>query len=586
MNKVPIRADVTIRLAAPFHVGGGKGGSSTSSYLVRDGNGAPYWPGSAFKGKVRHYARLLYEGASADNKCEFEHCIENFGSGGESGNDESVTSCACMVCSMFGTAGNSKGNLLFGDMTPEADEISTEMRTGNAIDRYRRTAKDESLFQIETASVDVLTGQITGMLSKDNYDEECELLKAAIEAIQYIGGNTGRGLGWIKEDGIEVNICKEKGLKLPSVETESPTHVKLSVTITTESPLLIGARTSESNFRTTLQHIPGAVVRAALAQALIAQDGGAEKNKINWVDDKGGAGQFPSLRRAFGSLQITQFLPKGCRIAPMTASHFKYGDYKDKSFDTLFGGAQNDEPTERVKGFIDIQGELSNPHNTMVVTKSAMNRFSGTSQDEMLFSMEVISPPAIFEGTISGEFEPEEFERLIAKGIQVGGYQTAGYGRCSVEFAKLENTCKDIGKKELNERIKACDGKIPITLLSDAIVSLESAADISDESYLQAYQEALFADWQDIKVTKVVAQHAEWRGFDTSKSKGFLNEPVHVIKAGSVFLLEPTECSDMDALIEKMYTLQETGICQEKMHNFNGYGQVVVADEYHLQGGF
>jgi len=583
VNRIPIRVDVAVTLAAPFHVGGGKGGAGACSYLLRDGAGLPYWPGSAFKGKVRHYARLLYEGAAG--QCGFEHSKEE-------GKEDSgrVKPCECMVCALLGGAGNARGSLLFGDMRLTAASKHTELRAGNAIDRCRRTAKDDHLFQTETAAADVLVGEITGTLAEADFDRQKELLEASIRAIPHIGGGTGRGLGWVKDIAVSI-IAEPKADQAPSTNGDFP-FVTLPVRLTAQSPLLIGTRTSESNFRATLRHIPGAVLRAALAQALVAQDGGGdETSKVNWVTPEGGKGRFPSLRKDFGELRITQFLPcdhkhveacrfGGCRFAPMTAKHLKYGDDRDKSFDTLFCDSQGDKRTERVKGFIHPCGTLANPIQTMVVTKSAMNRFSGTSQDEMLFSTEVIPPPAVFEGFLSGQFDPAELARLTENGIRVGGYQTAGYGRCRVEVLSPVNTADT--REQLRGRIVRCGEKIPVTLRSDAIVTLTEPADLTDVGYLRAYQEALFAELTGVTLTKAVARHGQWRGFDTSKrTKEILEQQtLHVIQAGAVFLLEATGLTD--ELLDRLLALQANGICREDIHNRNGYGQIRVADEYHF----
>jgi len=574
VNQIPVRVTVEIKLDAPFHVGGGKGGSGTSSYLVRDGNNAPYWPGSAFKGKVRHFARLLLEGAAV-GQCEFEHRVD-FVDFERKQDDNDASPCKCLVCKMLGGAGNAKGSLLFGDM--KLNVANTEMRTGNAIDRYRRTAKDESLFQIETADAEMLTGEIIGTLSEENYDEQKALLEAAIKAIPHIGGNTGRGLGWIAEDGIAVEIIALDAEEV-SVPVDDPPWVTVPVTITAQSPLLIGKKSSESNFRATLGHIPGAVLRAALAQTLIAQDGGAEEGKVNWVAKEGGQGRFPSLRRAFGELRITQCLPEECRFAPVTVECLKGSK---QGYDTLLVKREEKAPTERVKGYIDGQGRKLDGPTKMVVTKSAMNRFRGTSQDEMLFSMEVMLPPVVFQGEISGVFDPAELERLTQNGIRVGGYQTAGHGRCKMEIGAPTDSADT--PEQLRRRVEMCRGKIPVTLRSDAIVALEPPEDTSNEGYLLAYQKALFSTLTGVKLTKVIAQHSQWRGFDTSKPTEDIlkRQTYHVIDAGAVFLLE-TEAPDLtDELLAALLKLQSKGVCQDDIHNRNGYGQIRVADEFHF----
>ncbi|MDR3087512.1 MAG: RAMP superfamily CRISPR-associated protein, partial [Azoarcus sp.] len=564
-----------IHLDAPFHVGGGKGADGVCDYLLRDGDGNPYWPGSAFKGKVRHFGRLLYEGSG--KCCSFKHALLE---------SDADTPCDCPVCDMLGGAGNAPGGLLFTDLKPaqSAGGACTEMRTGNAIDRYRRTANDNSLFRIETAGdgSDVLEGVITGTLAEDSLDDQKKLLKAAIKMIPHIGGSTGRGLGWVREGGIEVVITdiKPQGATNPP----KPDNVTLPVTITAISPLLVGTQTTQSNFRATLRHIPGSVVRAALAAALIAKDGGGDAEKRKWVTPDGGNGAFPTLRKAFGEIRISQFTPMGCRFAPLTAQRCKYDCTGTKqTFDTL-----RDDPgecphchgrVERAKGFIHEKGGLcAKDPLTMVVTKSAINRYSSTAQDGMLFSMEVLTPPVEFSGTIRGKFDPDELRRLVEDGIRVGGYQTAGYGQCAVHIG--EPMQRENETASLRERIKRFGSQVPVTLLSDALVTLKLPGVCSDENLLQAYRDALFAKLpESVALKRVVAQHSQWRGFNTSEKTHFLNPPIHVINAGAVFVLEAAAWTE-DA-IGALAALQANGVC-EGLHGKNGYGQVTVADVYHL----
>ena len=617
VEHVPISITVQIELSTPFHVGGGKGTSGTCDYLLRDSNNQPYWPGSAFKGKVRHLARQLLE--TQETKCRFEHILLE---------GENKTPCDCLVCGMLGSAGNAKGSLIFSDMKSEnhegiSAEVYTEMRTGNAIDRYRKTALDNSLFQIEAAnsSSNMLVGKITGTLLKicEETDSGCarvfcggsyknsntqkvdrfgkcsfELLDAALKSIVNIGGSTGRGLGWVRENGINVNWAsfsvKNKKDYVKSSKITLPVRIKAL------SPLLIGTKSSQSNFRTTLQYIPGAVVRASLAAMLLTKDGDNENSKINWVSPSGGNGNFPTLRKAFSDIKITQFLPENYRFPPLTAVKCKF-DCCNHSHDTLckyIGLKYNEwvhcgERPERVKGFIrNDNGECVEDPLTMVVTRSAINRFTGTSQDEMLFSIEVLTPPVEFArpfeftGTISGSFNLDELKCVVEDGLNIGGYQTAGYGKCEV---KIGDPISDSNIEEsLGSRIKLFGNRIPITLLSDAFVKLKVPDDKSEEGFLAAYQKALFPEpLEAVTLVKVFAQHTQWRGFDTSKKTGYLKKSMRIIKAGAVFILEASEWTE--DLISRLADLHENGICLEKDDAMNGYGQVCVADLYHLKNG-
>jgi CRISPR/Cas system CSM-associated protein Csm3 (group 7 of RAMP superfamily) len=528
---------------------------------------------------------------------------------------------------MFGNAGNARGCLAFSDMKAEGADIHVDMRTGNAIDRCRRVASDNSLFSIETASgTTVLAGEIAGMLPKLK-DETAgqtarDLLEAAIKAIPYIGGNTGRGLGWVRENGISVEWL-ETDVTPPAEVPGSARPVTVAVTIKPLSPLLIGGKTPQSNFRATLKHIPGGVVKAALAANMLAKDGdenrgGSGKDeRRNWVSGEGGNGRFPTMRPAFPDIKISQFLPSGCRFAPITAEKPKYTEKgqpqhtRDKLLDLLCtaghaggkaAGAKTEETMERVKGFIyEKDGTCAKDPLTMVVTRSALNRFSGTVRDAMLFSMEALVPgdgspggnALAFEGTISGEFDPDELKKLVEGGIRVGGYGTAGYGQCSVEIkeAKDKEEAQEAERAELDQRLSLFVERykrVPVTLRSDAVVDLGIPKGASNEDFIAAYSDALFGALSEegkvglpdgLQLIRVIAAHEQWRGFDTSKKTGYLKEVTRLIKAGAVFVFEVAELTD--DIKKRFYRLQENGICKG-LDALNGLGQVVVADMYHL----
>jgi CRISPR-associated Csx10 family RAMP protein len=624
MARKPIKARVTIRLDTPFHVGGGFGESGVLNYLHRNSQGEPVWPGSAFRGKARHYAQqLLYA-------VEGIECLHH------AGVDQSSSSknCGCLVCDMFGDAGNARGNLFFSDLRlSEPDSLHIDTRMGNAIDRARRTARDNSLFQIETASTygeSVLVGKIEGTLREDLYSDQQNLLEAAIKAIAFIGGNTGRGLGWVCEDGIEIKW------EYPDENTQSlsdsneraavdsgehplnqPTpHTTAKVVLTTKSPLLIGGHSTRSNYRRTQPFISGGVIRASLAREIVTREGSSDTRRLNYVTPPDSHSAFPNLRQYFGELQFSFFLPQGCRVAPLTAKKCKYGcsdnDSSDSgkpdpvtlTYDTLIA-TLNNEPefrcpkckgrTERVGLFCDCenQGIVREKPVTELVTKSAIDKYRGTSKDEMLFSLEAIVPETVFEGTISGSFTLEELEKLVADDLRIGGRLTSGYGLVDVDVA-VSNTAQDTDaqiRKRIedfntllkgNKNSESRDVLIPITLLSDARAVLKEPTSRENEDYLQTYLNALFPQFDDIaQVAHAITQHTLWRGFDTQQKGNFLKDTALLIKAGSVFVLQANGIND--DLLDRLLKLEEHGICPEEVDAYNGYGQVRVADEFHIE---
>ena len=621
MNRTPVHWEVSVTIASPFHIGGGKGISAVCGYLVRDAAGTPYWPGSAFKGKTRHYASLLY------GNCDFVH---------QNTENTPAKDCGCIVCDMFGGAGNAPGHFAFGDLKP-GGEIHTESRFGNAINRFRRTANDGSLFQIETAeSYEKMTlmGSIDGSFSESVRVEQRKLLLAAIGCIFCIGGDTGRGLGWVAENGIVIhengiqinkkwteadadspnaacadtktNIDTETGMyaktdtdaghvtdadienSVPDISGGDPDiNVTCKVSFTLASPLLIGSRNTQSNFRATQRIIPGAVVRAGLAREIIRQDGGDHKNYLNYVTPDGGKGLYSTMREDFSSIRISQFLP-GDRFMPLTAVKCKYAcePVYDTLATVLSGGYTEKCPScgaymERVKKSFSVE--------TMVATKSSLNRYSGTARDEMLYSVEAITPNNnAYTGTISGRFYTAELRGLLAGGLRIGGYINSGYGWVKAEVTPIEPEQDDREKLRnriaaFNELIDENEINIPITLLSDAITAFKMSVEdeFADESgFMLSYQNQFFQNIKDSVCVRAWTQHEQWRGFDTKERTNFLKDTQHIVKAGSVFVLQVDKLTD--ALLDDLLLLQRTGICSEPYAN-DGYGEVRVADEFHLK---
>lgn len=560
---------VRLTLDAPFHYGGGKGVDGTSSYLAVDNNGNPYWPGSAFKGKVRHYAMQL-----TDN-CQF-NAARQFDA-------NRTETCACPVCSMFGQGGNAAGSLVFGDLRPVSD-ATLSFRNGNAVNRARRVVEDHFLFQTETATLsDVLEGSLTGFVTDDH---ELELLKAAVQSVTYIGGGSARGLGWLKAP-IELIDPADSPIE-PNLFNATPldADTALAYTLTLMSPAIIGGYSARSNHRSTQRHVPGSVIRAALAKEIVQKSGCDTDGKMNFVTLKGGNGLFPTLRATFSNLFISACMPRGSRYAPITAISCKY-EHHDILYDSLIpllcGASQPTrcpmcgERMERYKGLCDVSGNGTPPPDVMTSGKSAIARQRGVAQDEMLYTVELLTPGTVFEGHLSGKFSESEFRQAVASGLRVGGKVTTGSGVAVIsEMRNVPQPSMDEMKNRIDCFNQALpeqrnDVLIPVTLLSDAMVSLGA----QNEDCLSAYQ-PLFPEGFRLLLAR--AEHGLWRGFNTSKREGFLNPIKQVLRAGAVFVLSADKLED--SLIQSLNAMERNGIGERTA---DGFGQVIVADDFHVR---
>ncbi|NLV99780.1 MAG: hypothetical protein GX041_01120 [Clostridiales bacterium] len=172
---------VNIKVITPFNIASGEdiGGVADKSVVLF--NGQPYIPGSTIKGKMRRNFRKI---------ADINHTGGN---------------CKCPLCSIFGAEGYKPSRIYVDNFLPITDhgDVGTIIRFGNAIDRYKHTAKDNALFATEVVKPSVFTGQITVYFDKNTigYKEEIEL---SIKMIDSVGGDRSRGLGRVKVELEEV----------------------------------------------------------------------------------------------------------------------------------------------------------------------------------------------------------------------------------------------------------------------------------------------------------------------------------------------------------------------------------------------
>ena len=617
----PIKLKVTIPLLTPLHVGGEPGSDTNTSYILRGPDGVAYYPGTAFKGKVRHYARQL-----SDAPCAFPD------------------PCKCDVCRLFGGEGNAPGSLFFSNFYAVEEQTGCrlehkkppiDLRAGNAIDRFRRVAADEKLFTTESAAISALEGYITGNVSdvkdpaNDNTDlpkdeesaddntgllKDVRFLKESIKLIRQIGGNTSRGFGWVK---VDIDVLEEQGdayqepvdasdepVEVNEEQAESSDHEDtgphsgsepcVRVILTPKSPLLIGTHTTQSNFRDTQSIIPGAVLRAALARAICEQDCTKDPSKEVRITvlPEGEETNFPNLRQAFSELRFSA-LNSNIQSAPYPITTRKCKFHEDhKKVDVLTAILKSREAKcPECGGRLEKLApyEFFEEHApTITSTHSEMDKQRGTARDGRLFTVRAIAPrTAVFSGTISGDIDFGELSRLLRPTLRVGAMLTAGFGECKVElkpFTVLPDDGLSDRIKRFKELIGCEDNLIPITLMSDAIIDFSKQDDdyyIKTDDYLKAYEKLVnpVEGEHDFEMVHAMIKSRIWRGFDTGKQGGGFEKPAKfLLQAGSVLVVR-ANAPDAPTMLEKLLKLEQNGIGLETQ---DGYGAVRVAHENHI----
>ena len=114
----------------------------------------------------------------------------------------------CLVCRVFG---NSRciTPLKFSEVRP-LDQVSSLVRSGVSISRYRRAALPQRLFFVETVQSPSTTGwatKATGFFEiQQAAKEAAALISLATRIRRAIGGGRSRGLGWIQSWSIRAKL--------------------------------------------------------------------------------------------------------------------------------------------------------------------------------------------------------------------------------------------------------------------------------------------------------------------------------------------------------------------------------------------
>jgi hypothetical protein len=247
------------------------------------------------------------------------------------------------------------------------------------------------------------------------------------------------------------------------------------------------------------------------------------------------------------------------------------------------------EKVDPFDGFLVESGLVTSTH-------SEMDRLRGTSMDERLYTVRAIAPEAAtFCGEISGNIDLSELSELLRPSIRVGAMITKGFGECKAELVQdLGSSGNDL--KDMRERVKGRiiafnallgrdsgeDMFVPLTLMSDAVVSLNEP---EDGEYMAAYEPEggkYMAAYKPLvepfELKRVITKSSIWRGFDTKMTACFEKPAQFLLRAGSVFVLRVKTLDDEN--IDKLLQYEREGI---GLNTQDGYGAVRVAHERHIE---
>lgn len=378
------------------------------------------------------------------------------------------------------------------------------------------------------------------------------------------------------------------------------------ITAALMSPLMIGGKTLNSNYRESRDYIPGSVLRAAYAKAIIQRCACEQKNfwleyKKESLCEKCG---FQTLCKNFSKISFPTLYPMDARPYPLTAREKKY---RPKDMESVLDILKSRlAQQEKVKGESDwkrLEGLQRDGTQVRLlhsaITRTAIDYRRNAAKDGALYTQNVIVEKylnhkneledVIFSGEIS--LLPEEEKELSKiRILHIGADITKGLGKCRMmcKEDKEEDTQDKILERirEFNVGIAAERPYVVIDLLTDAYLGIEeigtdtmSQTEITDEKMKTFLEKKINLSESKYRLCKTFKTQEILRGFDTSKDseKKMRRESRLVIKAGAVFVYQAcTEQIDGKELLE----MEKRGI---GAHTEHGFGKIRICDEFHMR---
>ena len=370
-----------------------------------------------------------------------------------------------------------------------------------------------------------------------------------------------------------------------------------------KSPLMIGGKKLNNNYR---DYIPGSVLRAAYARALVLQC--ACEQKDNWLVFQARREcrtcAFKTICEHFSQISFPALYPMGGSPYPVTARENKYTKKGEtevfdllKSRLTERGKVQGESEWIRLEGFHKDGQKINLIHTA--ITRTAIDYQRNAAQAASLYTQNVVSEQYLNEKNesadvvFSGEIAlspKEEKELRQIRVLHIGADATRGFGICHMFFS---GQISDDTPEQIRERIQEFNSGtdneqlfVILDLLTDAYLGLEEiAADdvsqtkISDDEMLSFLEKKLGLDAEKYHLKRVFKFQEFYRGMDTSKNtQAQMYRPARlVVQAGAVFVYQACE-KDIDE--EELLQIEKCGIGQYTEH---GFGKIRICDRFHVK---
>lgn len=338
--------------------------------------------------------------------------------------------------------------------------------------------------------------------------------------------------------------------------------------IRTLSPILLTSISGDTNMVSTLDYIPGSVIRGIFAQKYI------EKKDLKFEAHKDNLfyNSFLGSRLSFTNAYLSKSEEKNIIYYYPTPLSIQSVKGKENIIYDLINKENRYEQTKSVGKYCMLKGDsidLLYASKSINFHNTRSNRIKGCSEDGSIYNYESLDAQQEFSGRVIGEKEVMEalfksFGKCI--NINIGRSKNIQYGKAELTF--ISDKPEEFSSEVNAFKSDAKKNPFTMTLLSSTIIYNQlgfSTSSLTD--FRSCLAESLAISPEDIEIKKVFKK-AETN--ENYISIWQMKRPSDtVIKAGSCFRIEIKGINDK---IEKsLIELQKTGIGERTNEGFGRF---------------
>jgi len=343
-------------------------------------------------------------------------------------------------------------------------------------------------------------------------------------------------------------------------------------------PVLAGRLNEDENTASSLDYLPGSMLRGAIIGKYMRAQG------LKEID----AGDLEKRRLFFdGTTRYLNAYPLVLerRSLPMPFSWYRAKGEEGIAYDFGSNRCSDEKQWMRVPfpfcllpDDLNDKGQLIRPEQQLSI-HIARNRRKGTAYkntvpvgEEMgaLFRYRALAKGQYFKGAIvcnsdDADKDAEFFKGILSGETFLGKSSRAGYGRVLFENVQI---CSDQNWREIPMQLEPIEDKIYFTLVSDALIRDDSGHfSLSPIDLIKAIGKQLGVQ---LELQSSFLREQLTGGFNRKWGLPLPQAPAFAM--GSVFVCKKPDC-DFEGLKERLLKLESTGI---GMRRIDGYGRVLV----------